>query len=341
MGKRKVRCFTYDLKLNDGVVDNSYFKEVIQTLFNEENNENIRRIENGNLVKIITGEDIQNYLSIELIERVEKINTEGIRERKIIDEDFLFFRIGRQKDIDGALKRNIETWEGQDIIDIAEQGEYNLEICTYILIDIQKGIILELFGKYAPSVNTFKFIINKMINDNNNNNLNEITMDYKNIMSDELINALKENATRLGQITYNYENPNLDVLKEMGFSGHQINTLRILDIFELEVNLKARPKNELTRVPESIREVLNALEDASDYMKKHLTLKASTSSTSSKNYTFKEEEVTYNVDIPYDKIIDGTRKKLTLDEIAFEVYLRLENMHNDYINDIERYILRN
>lgn len=180
-----------------------------------------------------------------------------------------------------------------------------------------------------------------MINDNNNNNLNEITMDYKNIMSDELINALKENATRLGQITYNYENPNLDVLKEMGFSGHQINTLRILDVFELEINLKARPKNALTRVPESIREVLNALEDASDYMKKHLTLKASTSSTSSKNYTFKEEEVTYNVDIPYDKIIDGTRKKLTLDEIAFEVYLRLENMHNDYINDIERYILRN
>lgn len=340
MGKRKVRCFTYDLKLNDVVVTDTYFKEVIETLFNEGNNENIRRIENGNLVKIITGEDIQNYLSIELIERVEKTNGEGLREVKVVDDNFLFFRIGRQKDIEGALKRNIETWEGQDIIDIAEQGEYNLEICTYILIDIQKGVILELFGKYAPSVNTFKFIINKMISDSNNNNLNGIQMDYKNIMSDELIEALRENGTRLGEITYNYENPNLDVLREMGFSGHQINVLRDLDVFELEVNLKSRYRTPLTRVPESIRSVINVLGDASNYIKDHITLKASTASTSSKNYTFKEEEVTYNVDIPYDKVIDGVRSKLTLDEIAYEVYLRLENMHNDYINDIERYILR-
>lgn len=337
MGKRKVRCFTYDLKLNGVNVSKEYIKVVIENLFDEKN-ESIRRLENDNLVNIITGDDIQNYLSIELIEKVEKRDTDNIIERKKVEENFLFFRIGRQKDIEGALKRNIETWEGQDIIDVSDQGEYNLEICTYILIDIESGVILEVFGKYAPSVKTFNYMMNTMISNSKNTKLNGINIDYKNIMSDELINSIKENGTRLGQITYNYENPNLDILASMGFSAHQINVLRDLDVFQLEVNIKGKAKIPLSRVSEDIRAVINTLGDAPERIKKRLSVKASTASTSSRNYTFKEEEVTYNINIPYDKIIGNQKSKLSLDEIAFEVYYKLENMHTDNIEDIKRYI---
>lgn len=337
MGKRKVRCFTYDLKLNDVNVDREYLRSVSESLFDEKN-KNIRRLENGNLVNIITGDDNQNYLSIELIKKVEKKNADKTSERKKIEDNFLFFRIGRQKDIEGALKRNIETWEGQDIIDVSDQGEYNLEICTYILIDIDSGVILEVFGKYAPSVKTFNHIMNTMIEKSKNTNLNGIKLDYKNIMSAELINAIKENGTRLGQITYNYENPNLDVLSYMGFSAHQINAIRYLGVFKLEVSIKGKANTSLSRVPNDIRAVINTLGNAPERIKKHLSIKASTSSTSSKNYTFKEEEVTYNIDIPYNKVVDSNKTKLTLDEIAFEVYSKLENMHNDNIEDIKTYI---
>lgn len=341
MGKRKVRCFTYDLKLNGIKSNENCLKQVTEEVFNEGNNPDIRRLENGNLVNIIRGEDVQNYLSIELIKRVEKRDRDGRTEIKNIDEEFLFFRIGRQKDIEGALKRNIETWEGEDLIDVSDQGAYNLEICTYILIDIEKEIILELFGKYAPSVKSFKYIFNTMIQKSDNKILEGIEIDYKNIMSAELIEALIENGTRLGQITYNYENPKLDVLKEMGFTANQINALKNLDVFQLEVNLKGRTRLPLSNVSDTIRSVINTLGQGPKIVKDRLTVKASTASTTSKNYTFKEEEVTYNIDVPYERATDNGRVKLSLDEIAFEVYTKLENMHADNIIDIETYILRN
>ena len=53
MGKRKIRCFTYDLKLNGIKSNESYLKQVAEEVFNEENNPDIRRLENGNLVNII------------------------------------------------------------------------------------------------------------------------------------------------------------------------------------------------------------------------------------------------------------------------------------------------
>lgn len=341
MGKRKVRCFSYDLKLDGIKAEDTYLKDVTKELFNEENNEEIRRLENGNLVNIIKGDDIQNYLSIELIEKVEKIDNDNIKEVKSVEERFLFFRIGRQKDIEGALKRNIETWEGEDIIDVSDQGEYNLEICTYILVDIKKGIILELFGKYAPSVKSFKYILNTMIEKSNNAKLKGIEIDYKKIMTAELIETLINNGTRLGQITYNYENPNLDILKDMGFTAAQINVLKELNVFQLEVNLKGRARVPLTKVSERIGAVINTLGNGPRKIKEHLIVKASTASTSSKNYTFEEEDVTYNIDIPYNKIADNRKIKLSLDEIAFEVYTRLENMHRDNISSIETYISRN
>lgn len=337
MGRKKVRCFRYNLKLENNRVENYNLKNIVNEIFRVDEN-NTRELSNGNKVRILKGEDIENYLSIELINKIERKDSDGITEREIIDEKFLFFRVGREKDIEGAIKRNLETWEGSEVIDINQQDSYNIEICTYILIDIENGIILELFGKYAPDVKILKYLFNELIATSENTRLNGIVFDYNNIMSKDLINALKNNGTRLGQMTYNYENPNLDILVQLGFTTQQINSLKELDVFQLEINLKGKTKAPLSTTPDVIRHVLNKFMDAPTAIKNKLMFKGSTESTTSKNYTFKEEEVTYNIDIPYNRKIDNVKRKLNLDEIAFEAYTRLHNLYNDNISDIESYI---
>lgn len=336
MGKKKVRCYTYKLKNNDVIVDNSFLLDVINEVFDRENGKNIKELKNGNLVKIINNENLDNYLSIELIKEVEKQDNNGIIESKSVDDKYLFFRIGREKDIEGAMKRDLTTWEGKEVIEKEDQNSYNLEICTYILIDSENGIILELFGKYAPTVKSLKYMINTLMNDCES--LCGITFDYNNIMSNELIDALKENGTRLGQITYNYEIPKLDILIELGLTSEQINAIRELGVYGMEINLKGNGKIPLTRSSDKIKVLLSKFSSAPEAIKKRLSFKGTTNSTSSRNYTFKEEEVTYNIDIPYNRIVDNIKMKLTLEEIAYEVYLRMIKLYDESKNKIKSYI---
>ncbi|PRR77714.1 hypothetical protein CLLI_22780 [Clostridium liquoris] len=337
MSKKKVRCFRYRLKLNNTTVENSYLKDVVNEIFDVNNNNDIKELNNGNLVNILIGEDSDNYLSLEFIKKVSTTDKDEFIETKDVDERYLFFRIGREKDIEGAIKRNIETWEGSGVIGANEQDSYNLEICTYILIDTMNGIILELFGRYAPTVKSLKHLLNKLISRRESDVLAGITFDYNNIMTDELINSLRDNGTRLGQVTYNYENPNLDMLIDIGFTAEQINRLKELDVFQLEINLKGRVRVPLTRTPDKIKSVLNSFRNAPQNMKDKLSFKGTTKSTSTKNYTFKEEEVTYNIDIPYERITDNRRIKLSLDDIAFEAYTRLYNLYSENITRIASY----
>lgn len=318
-------------------MENSYLKDVVNEIFDVNNNNDIKELNNGNLVNILIGEDSDNYLSLEFIKKVSTTDKDEFIETKDVDERYLFFRIGREKDIEGAIKRNIETWEGSGVIGANEQDSYNLEICTYILIDTMNGIILELFGRYAPTVKSLKHLLNKLISRRESDVLAGITFDYNNIMTDELINSLRDNGTRLGQVTYNYENPNLDMLIDIGFTAEQINRLKELDVFQLEINLKGRVRVPLTRTPDKIKSVLNSFRNAPQNMKDKLSFKGTTKSTSTKNYTFKEEEVTYNIDIPYERITDNRRIKLSLDDIAFEAYTRLYNLYSENITRIASY----
>lgn len=90
MGKKKVRCFKYNLKLENNRVGNHNLKNIVNEVFRVDEN-NTRELNNGNRLRILKGEDIENYLSIELINKIERKDSDGITEREIIDEKFLFF----------------------------------------------------------------------------------------------------------------------------------------------------------------------------------------------------------------------------------------------------------
>lgn len=330
MAIKKIRCFTYDLKRDGVIVDSKFLKDVIESLYDEENS---KELPEGNKVRIFsTNNGNDDYISLEYIKNIKREKDTEIQ-RKCIDENFLFFRIGKQKDIEGAVRRNTITWQGYEVIDKEDQNSFNLEICTYILIDISNGVILELYGRYSPTVKAFSIILNSAIQ----NIDNKLNFSYNNIMTDELVDALSDNGVRLGKIIYRYEKPRLDFLETLGWGASEINAIDDMEIFEVEVSLKAKGRDPLASERSVINNVVSSMKKASNKVKHNIKLVGSTKNTKSREYTFKEDEVTYNVNIPYDRTEDGIKYKLGLDEICFEVYESFMLMYNDNKEKIESY----
>lgn len=337
MASKIVKCYTYELRKNKVIVNTEYLKDIINVLFNPQKSSDVKELNNGNLVKIYKEDDEENYLSIELINEVSR-ELNGVNEVKKVYKNHLLFRIGRKKDIDGAMKRNLDTWEGREIIDKSEQDVYELEICTYILIDVENGIILELFGKYAPSVKSLTYVLNMLMKQSQKSDLEGLVFQYKNIMTEELIESLKDDGVRLGKINYSYEPPNLNFLKELGLTTEEINAIYDLGVYEVEVIMKGRGKSPLTRTSDKIKKLISTISRSPKKVKDKISFIGSTNSSSSKKYTFREEDVTYKLDIPYNKTTDNCIVKLSLDEIAYEVYIKFDILYTANKNKIVSYI---
>lgn len=333
---KTIRCYKYVIKKDNVDVEEKFLKDIINVLFSSKD---VKILPNGNKVNIIKCNDEENYISLEKIETVSGIEKEIYQNEKV-DDQYMFFRIGREKDIDGAMKRNLKTWEGTELIEKDKQDSYNLEICTYILIDTVNGIVLELYGLYAPTVRSLKNIVNTLI-DNlkiRESKLNGISFDYYNIMSKELVESLSNNGERLGKISYKYANPKLDFLKHLGLTSEEINVIKETGVYEVEVQLKGQGRVPLTKNSDIIKKVISTFKKSPKRIKDNIIFRGKTGTTSSKNYTFKEEEVTYNIDLKTVKKVDNKYIKLDLNEIAYKVYKSLTLVYNKEKGKIKSYL---
>lgn len=225
----------------------------------------------------------------------------------------------------------------KEIIDKSEQDEYNLEICTYILIDLSNGVASELYGRFAPSVNAFTYVINRLM-EKNSDKYKNISLHYANIMTEEMINAYANNADRLGKLVYQFEKPDVEFLKKLKLTDSQIIALRDLNVLEVEVTLKGKNKIPLSDNALKIKNVLEESAKLPQKIKENLKVIGKASKSDTKTYTFTEEKVTYYIDVPSIKREDGEIKKLTIEEIGKEVYNRIYTLYTDNKDDLETYI---
>lgn len=316
MSTKKIRCFTFNLKQNDIRCDTVYLKEIINELYS-------KPLDDSNQDTIIHKEDKDSdYISLE---RLDKFNT--CKDK----QNYGYFRIGRQKDIDGAIKRNLNTLEGKEILNKNEQGIYELEICTYILVDFKDGIVLELYGQFAPTIKSFVTILNKK--------LNGYEIQYKNILTEDLINTLKNYGEKINKINYNYEIPDIKILEQLGFTTPQVTVLKQLGIMEIEVTLKNKPRIPLTTDIDRIKHVIESLSKVPKKIRDSISILGKTKNSATKEYKFTEQDVTFNINIQDFKNQDGMKIKLSLDDIAEEVYNRMEELYSKNKNDILGYII--
>jgi hypothetical protein len=289
------------------------------------NQNKVSETSNGNKVCIF--DDGENSYSLEMLKKVN--NTD-------IDEDYLFFRIGRKKEIEGAIKRNKSTLISEEILDKKQQEKYDLEICTYLLIDKINGVILELFGQFAPSINSFINMINKLLPQNLKDKY--VTLNYEKILTQKMIDSFKNEGVRLSKIAYTYNIPQASVLKSLGLDIKQINALEELDLFQVEVNIKSRPNLPLTKSPDKIKYAINAFSECIKDIKDTLVFRGTTSKSQSKKYKFTEEEVTYPITINNYIAQGNLTIKLSLDEMAEQIYDKMKLTYENNVDDILEYI---
>lgn len=321
---KKFYLYTYDVKNKKVSVKNDKFKSIIAKMFDDKT-QNVTKFADGNETLIVQDED--SYYSIDHIKKANKTN---------IDDDYIFFRIGKKREINGALKRNQNTFKGEEILSKAEQKIYELEICTYILVDLNLGIMMELSGQFAPTIKSFMFVINEYLR--KNEKLKNINIEYKNVLTEKMIESFKNDGVKLGRIGYTYNIPNVSVLKHLGLDINQIKALEELNVFEIEVNIKNKPHIPLTKTSKKISYVVKAFEECKKDIKETIFFKGNTQNSGSKKYTYKEEEVTYSIPIAEKKMEDKVESKLSLEEMAEEVYIKLKDRYINNLDDIKEYI---
>ncbi|MCC5424867.1 hypothetical protein [Clostridium botulinum] len=322
--RKNMYCYTYDVLMDNIVCEKEKLFTIINKMFNEEN-KNVNKLENGNRVLIFS--DDENNYSLELLKKIN--DTE-------VEEGYMFFRIGRQKEIEGALKRNKETLISEEILSKEQQEKYDIEICTYLLIDKENGIILELFGQFAPSIKTFMYMINSSLPPKLSNE--KLVIRYKKILTEKMIDSFKDGGVRLGRIEYTYNIPSAKVLEHLGLDSKQIKALEELDVFQLEIKIKNKPKMPLTKLPKMIKYTIDAFKECTKDVKDTIVFNGRTGNLASKDYSFKEEEVTYPIAISSSKRQDNLVIKLTLDQMAEHVYDKMKNAYEENINSVLEYI---
>lgn len=324
MANKQIRCYTYKVLKGKNICKKDFLFKIIDVILNDKENK-VKRLPNDNKVRIFKGKE--DRYSIELLKNINK---------KVIPENYMFFRIGREKEIEGALKRNKGTLVSEELLDENEQGKYILEICTYILIDKTDGIIMELFGQFAPSINSFIKMVNAFLPlDFKSKN---IVVEYDRILTEKMIDTLKKGGVKLNKIGYNYNIPSADVLRYLGLDTKQIAALKELDVFQIEVNIKNKPRIPLTKNVKKIGYVIDAFRECTKDIKDTLIFKGRTEETSDKKYKFTEEQVTYTIAVSTSRQDEGEIIKFSLDEMAEQIYDKMKIVYDKNIEDIKKYI---
>lgn len=328
MAQKILHCYTYDIMVNNKKCENR-FKEMIELLFNTKQDK-VSNLGNNKLGFKFDNQK-EGYLSVEWIKMIKE---------EYIPDKYMFFRIGRQRDIDGAIKREKQTFKSKEVIDKEVQNKYELEICTYLLVDLDKSIIIEVYGKQAPSAKDFIKEFNKFIE----LDLKQSNMDIRlnNIFTDKLIDNYKTCGSTLDQLSYTYYNlPGIEALKNMGLTREQLASLKELDIYEVEIKIKNKPRTPLTKDSIKIKKVLDAMKTTSGKLRDSIRVKGKSGNSKSKEYRFASTPLTYNIEIQtYVKLDDESEKrKMSLDEFTNQAYLEMESAYDSKKDDIRRFIL--
>lgn len=328
MSKKILRCYDLNISRNGKKCGKENFKDLVEIIFNPKKNDKSIELSNGN--KIIQYKDEKNNsFSLELLKMVNG---------KKVDDAYMFFRIGKQKDIEGFVKRNKSTLLGEGILDDKDQKIYELEVCTYMLIDTTEGIILEMYGQYAPTIKMLTLIINNNLERFDDFSSIKTNISFKNIMTEKMIETFKNTGNKLGKIGYTYSIPNAEKLSIMGMDIKQIEALNMLGYLELDLIIKNKPRIPLTKNNEIISMIVSSFGECVKDIKESLFFEGSTKDNTSRKFTFEEEEVTYSLDVAYYKNEYGMKIPLTLDQIEEQVYEKIKLRYESNKEDILTYI---
>jgi|GEM_PF-6045361 len=242
------------------------------------------------------------------------------------DNNYLFARVGKAKNPSDALIRDNATKGYNPVLSGADLINKTLEICTYFLLDYNRGIVGFILGKSAPSVHSLIYIINEYDDDH--------AMTITSISGPESVRVLQNPGSVLGKIKYTIRTPDVTVLRHLGLTRMQIAALGNSQVQELELTIKNTTRKNLSSDRDVISGIVDAFAALPQEIKKRTSMIGRAQNTSTQTYAFNEQDIVYSVDIPEDVNEDGTRRRYTADELAEEILTRMRNIYREHANDI-------
>jgi hypothetical protein len=253
---------------------------------------------------------------------VDRITMDIIRR----DANHLFARVGKTKDINEALIRDIRTNEINTVVDVADNEHKKLEIFTYFMLDYTTGILGFIEGQAAPNV------INLI---NITSRYSDIyTMEIENIVSNETVRALLTPGSIISKLNYNFRVPTVEILEELNMPREVIDVLTDTDLTQARLVLRNDPRKHLTSEQNIIGRLIDAIQNNPLDVSDEISLIGRTVNSSLQEYSFDIQNFSTTVDIATSHIVDGILSTYTLAEVADEAFARMSLAYNNQKNNI-------
>lgn len=243
----------------------------------------------------------------------------------INNDNYLFARVGKIKDNAELQVRNLATGERKDVLSDEEAEQMGIEICTYFLLDYTIGIVGFILGQSTPGVNTLVNLVNEYRDD--------YTMRIDSIMSNDSASVLLNKGAKISKINYSFLIPNPEILSEIGLDRNVIAEMDRMKQKEICLTIKCQERKPLFEGQEKIGRVLDWLRKRQPNVEK-LSVTGKTQSSSSKNYTFAEELLSFSISFPIQQNDNGLITNSTPTQLAEEVYERMAHLYQEHRDNL-------
>jgi len=304
------RVYYYKISIFDRYVNND---ETINahTIFNEIFTTNCVNINGFDSLTLDVGEHNVDRITMDILHR---------------DGNYLFARVGKTKDINEALIRDIRTNEINTVVDVADNENKKLEIFTYFLLDYTTGVLAFIEGQAAPNVSNLTNIIYRY-NDG-------YLMNIENIVSNETVRTLLTPGSIISKLNYNFRVPAPEILEGLHLPRELIDVLTDADLTQARLVLRNDNRKHLTSEPTLIERLIdvvqrNPLDDGDE-----ISLVGRTVNSSLQEFSFDIQNYSTTVDIPTTRVLDGVISTLTLEDVAEEAFVRMRSAYTTQKDNI-------
>ncbi|WP_410496506.1 hypothetical protein QTL86_03570 [Cellulosilyticum sp. ST5] len=239
----------------------------------------------------------------------------------INNDNYLFARVGKVKSNADMQVRDLTTGERKDVLTDEELEKMGIEICTYFLLDYTVGIVGFILGQSAPGVNSLVNLVNEYSNAYN--------MTITSIMSNDTVSALLKPGSKISKINYSFLIPDPSVLAQVGLSRDVIMEMDGIRQKEVYLTVKCEERRPLFEGQEKIGKVIEKLKHRNQNVKK-LSVTGKTASSSSKNYTFAEDLLSFKISFPVQQNDDGIITNSTPEQLAGEVFEKMALLYQEH-----------
>jgi hypothetical protein len=238
----------------------------------------------------------------------------------INDNNYLFARVGKTKDINEALIRDIRTNRIDNVVNPQEVAYKKLEIFTYFLLDYANGVLGFIEGQSAPGVHTIQNIVN------NYSDMYDMTIE--NIVSNETVRRLLTPGSVISKINYSFRVPNPEILEGLRLPRRVIDALTDTDVTQARLIIRNDSRKHLTSEQSSISRLIDTIGEIALDGDSGISIVGRTPNSSLQEFSFDMQNYSSTIDIPTTRIEDGNVLALPIEEYAEEAFLRMRAAYN-------------